>query len=96
MIALWTCFAATLRHSLAWLRARWLLAAVLGAVGGPLAYLGGESLGAISLTGDLSIAAISAQYAIATPILLAIAHYTTRSKGLGQGDAVMEAARESR
>lgn len=79
MIALWTCFAATLRHSLGWLRARWLLAIVLGAVGGPLAYLGGESLGAISLTGDLSIAAISAQYAIATPILLAIAHYTTRA-----------------
>ena len=95
-VALWACFAATLRHSLGWLRARWLLAAVLGAVGGPLAYLGGESLGAISLVGDFSVAAVSVQYAIATPVLLAIAHFATRSEKRVQRDAAMEAACESR
>jgi hypothetical protein len=51
--------AATLRHSLGWLRGRWLVGAVLGAVGGPLAYLGGESLGALILNGNLAIAAAS-------------------------------------
>ncbi|MFT5447918.1 MAG: hypothetical protein ACI9DC_003097 [Gammaproteobacteria bacterium] len=95
MVALWACFAATLRHSLGWLRARWLLGAVLGAVAGPLAYLGGEALGAISLISEFSIAAVSVQYAIATPILLAIAHHTTRSTKRTQLDTTTEAACES-
>ena len=45
MVALWVCFAATLRHSLSCLQGRWLCGAALGATGGPLAYLGGEALG---------------------------------------------------
>jgi len=38
MVALWTSFALTLNHSLAFLQPRLLLAAVLGGVGAPLAY----------------------------------------------------------
>lgn len=38
MVALWTSFALTLNHSLAFLQARPGLSAVLGAVGAPLAY----------------------------------------------------------
>lgn len=40
MLTLWAAFALTLRHSLRAVTARPVLAALLGAVGGPLAYLG--------------------------------------------------------
>lgn len=40
MLTLWGAFALTLRHSLRAVTARPLLAAALGAIGGPLAYLG--------------------------------------------------------
>ena len=38
MVALWTSFALTLNHSLAFLQARLMLAALLGAIGAPAAY----------------------------------------------------------
>jgi hypothetical protein len=72
MVALWAAFAATLRHSLGWLRGRLASGALLGAAGGPLAYLAGQSLGAITLTGEAGIAAVAVQYALATPLLLAL------------------------
>lgn len=40
ILALWLAFAMTLNHSMVFLRGRPWLAGVLGAVGGPLAYLG--------------------------------------------------------
>lgn len=40
VLAVWAAFAMTMNHSLAFLRGRLDWAAVLGAVGGPLAYLG--------------------------------------------------------
>jgi hypothetical protein len=39
ILALWAAFAMTWNHSLAWLRGRPIIAALLGAVGGPVAYL---------------------------------------------------------
>jgi uncharacterized protein DUF2878 len=39
MVALWTSFALTLNHSLAFLQTRLLLATLLGAIGAPMAYL---------------------------------------------------------
>lgn len=44
ILGLWICFALTLNHSLRWLRGRPALAALAGAVGGPLAYLGAARL----------------------------------------------------
>lgn len=49
MVSLWVMFAMTLRHSLGWLRNKYLAAAALGAVFGPLAYWAGSRLGAIYL-----------------------------------------------
>lgn len=49
MISLWMAFATTLNHSLRWLVRRPLLAALGGALGGPLAYLAGAQLDALSL-----------------------------------------------
>lgn len=47
LILLWLAFTATLRHSLAYLRHRYWVAAGLGAVGGTLSYIGGTTLGAV-------------------------------------------------
>lgn len=49
MTALWLAFATTLNHSLRWLMVRPALAAVVGAIGGPLAYLAGARLGALDI-----------------------------------------------
>jgi hypothetical protein len=49
ILALWVLFGTTLDVSLRWLRGKWWLAALLGAVSGPLAYLGGARLGALQL-----------------------------------------------
>jgi hypothetical protein len=50
MIALWMLFATTLNVSLRWLRQRPAVTAVLGCVGGALAYYSGARLGALTLT----------------------------------------------
>jgi hypothetical protein len=47
--AMWVLFASTLNSSLRWLRDRYLLAALLGAVFGPLSYFAGDRMGAIEL-----------------------------------------------
>jgi hypothetical protein len=68
----WAVFGAVLRHSLGWIRGRFLLAAALGAVAAPLSYAGGERLGALSLGGTPALAAVAAEYAVAMPLLLLV------------------------
>lgn len=46
---LWLLFASTLCYCLAWTAERWWLASLLGAVGGPLSYLGGARLADVGL-----------------------------------------------
>jgi hypothetical protein len=87
MVTLWVLFATTFNRSLRWLRGLLPLAALLGAVGGPLAYLAGARLGAAEVLepawlGHLAVAAI---YALATPALLALAR---RLDGFASGAAV--------
>lgn len=48
IIAMWVAFATTLNVALSWLKGRWTLAVVLGAIGGPLAFYGGHKLGAVA------------------------------------------------
>lgn len=77
MVCLWVMFSMTLRHSLGWLRGRYLLAAVLGAVSGPLAYWAGSKLGAIELVGQgRAVAAISAVWTVSMIALLRVERLT--------------------
>ncbi|MDX1777216.1 MAG: DUF2878 domain-containing protein [Desulfobulbales bacterium] len=74
MTALWFNFAMLTSISLAWLKGKYLLAAVLGGIFGPLAYWGGEKLGAIILNsafvqGYLPLALV---WALALPCLIYI------------------------
>jgi hypothetical protein len=72
MAAMWVNFALTLRHSMNWLRGRYLLGAALGAISGPLAYLAGARLGAMEiLAGPLSFGlALGSAWAAAIPLLV--------------------------
>lgn len=74
IVALWVLFATTLNVSLAWLKRRLLLAAVFGAVGGPLSYLAGAKLGALSFGNEgAALIALSLGWAALTPLLLRLA-----------------------
>ncbi len=70
MTALWINFATGLNTSLTFLRGRYALAAGMGAVGGPLAYLGGEHLGAIALSQPWGLVGVAVEWAVALPLLL--------------------------
>ncbi|WP_077037613.1 DUF2878 domain-containing protein [Pelomonas sp. KK5] len=70
ILALWILFATLLQETLHWLHGRWLLAALLGGVGGPLSYWSAVHLGAgdfPDLPQALGVLAIG--WAIMTPVL---------------------------
>lgn len=74
IVAMWMLFATTLNASLAWLRRNLPLAAVFGALGGPLAYLGGAKLGALTFAAqDAALVALALGWAVLTPLLLRLA-----------------------
>lgn len=76
LVALWALFGTTLRGSLTWLAGRYWLAALLGAVAGPLSYLGGAKLGAVTLHANLafSVTTIAVGWAVVMPLLVWLAH----------------------
>jgi len=75
MVALWVAFTTTLHTSLRWLSGRYTLAAVLGAIGGPLSYYSGAQLGALTLNPDntFSFIVMAIAWGIALPILVWLA-----------------------
>lgn len=76
IVALWLMFAATFRHSLAWLAPRPAVAFLLGAVGGPLSYAAGARLGALEWPENVVRSALvtSVVWGLAVPLCLAAAH----------------------
>ncbi len=73
--ALWALFGTTLHHSMRWLRRRWLLGLVLGAIFGPLAYRGAAALGAVTLprSEGLTLLVLGLVWGGAMPLLGALA-----------------------
>jgi hypothetical protein len=55
IVALWVVFATTLNVSLRWFKEHLLISALLGAVGGPLAFYAGARLGGVNFT-DTTVA----------------------------------------
>lgn len=75
LLILWVAFALAIRHSMGWMRGRYVVGAVLGAVAGPLSWRGGASLGAVTF-GDLSVPwwlTLGIEWGIAMPLLLLVA-----------------------
>jgi len=70
MVSLWMAFATTLNHSLHWLASRPWVAALAGAIGGPLAYLAGAKLGALTLAAPTpALILIAGLWAVAMGLL---------------------------
>ncbi|MGH8545973.1 MAG: DUF2878 domain-containing protein [Gammaproteobacteria bacterium] len=74
IVALWMVFATTLNVSLRWLKGRYLLGALFGAVGGPIAYYAGEKLGAFTYADPLlALGAQAVGWALLMPLMLRVA-----------------------
>ena len=75
ILAVWVAFAATLERSLGFLRDRPLACALIGAIGGPLAWLAASRLGAVALADPawMALAALAAGWAVVLPALFALA-----------------------
>ncbi len=76
ILSIWASFALTLRHSMTFLLGRPLIAMLLGAIGGPLAYLGAaRGWNAIVFAEPrwMAIAALIIGWAIAIPLLTTLA-----------------------
>ena len=71
IIAMWALFATTLNVSLRWLKGRWMLAAIFGAVGGPLAYYAGYRLGAVEMPDQiLALISLAVGWCLLMPLLM--------------------------
>ena len=74
IVAMWMLFATTLGVSLAWLGRNLAVAVAFGALGGPLAYLAGAKLGALTFVAqNAALAALALGWAVLTPVLLRLA-----------------------
>jgi hypothetical protein len=70
IITMWLLFATTLNVSMRWMRGRYVIAAVFGAIGGPLSYLAGARLGAMTFVEQVpAIAALALGWGVAMPLL---------------------------
>ncbi len=86
LVALWAVFGTTLRGSLHWLRGRYGLSALLGAVGGSLSYVGGAKLGAVTMPSDhmFSVVVLALVWAVVVPLLIWLAHGRSRPPQQGK------------
>ena len=90
IVAMWALFATSLNLSMAWLKDRAWLAALFGAVGGPLAYLAGERLGGLQMPDPvLALGAQALGWAVLLPMLTRLA---TRLNGFGPASSASLAA----
>ncbi|PLX72383.1 MAG: DUF2878 domain-containing protein [Desulfuromonas sp.] len=83
VFVIWAQFATLFHFSLYWLQNRPLLAALFGAIGGPLAYGAGIRLGAATLGPEpaLSILSLAVVWSIVTPVLCRISHTIDAREG---------------
>ena len=91
ILALWIAFSTTVSRSLGWLRGRIGMAALLGAVGGPLAYWGaarGWGVVAFSTPAWEAVLALGAGWGMALGILVSI--FTRWSAGVAADPAPSE------
>jgi len=73
ILAMWAVFATTLNLSLRWLKGRWLIAIIAGAIAGPLAYYAGARLGGVVFTDStIALIALSLGWAVLMPLLVAL------------------------
>ncbi len=74
MSVLWVQFATTFRYCLSWMSGRYALCSIAALVGAPLAFVGGERLGAVILFSPriTNLLILAAVWAFAVPMLMFI------------------------
>lgn len=72
IVAMWVLFATTLNVGMKWLRKNLFVAALAGAICGPLSFLAGQQAGAVTL-GDNAILVIGLGWAVLLPAVTIIA-----------------------
>ena len=71
IIAMWPLLTITLNLSLRWLKNRHLLAALFGGIGGPMAFLAGERLGAVQIPNlTLTVSILAIGWAMLFPVMM--------------------------
>lgn len=71
IVGLWILFATTLNVSMRWMHGRYLLAALFGGIGGPVSYLAGARLGAMTFVDSAAaVTGLAIAWAVAMPILM--------------------------
>ncbi len=80
--AMWTGFSATVNHSLYWIHNRYFLGFMIGAVFGPLAYMVGVNLQALSFNYSVPISAVvlAAVWGLSVPSM----YWISKKLGLSQ------------
>ena len=86
LIVLWIQFAATFHFSMRWLKGRPWIAALFGAVGGPLAFAAGRRLDVVQFHAAVwpSLLSLAVVWGAVMPLLLAIAARHAGREGLGE------------
>lgn len=77
---IWLLFASTLTYSLSWTQRPWWVGSLLGALGGPLSYLGGAKLADVGLPLGTwpSLVLLALIWAVLMPALHWVARYKAR------------------
>lgn len=74
IVAMWVLFATTINHGLSWTKKSWGIACLAGLLGGPMAFYGGASMGAVEFSHTMSaLAVIGIGWAVLLPLLTWIA-----------------------
>lgn len=74
IVAMWVLFATTLNVGMRWLRRNTAVATIAGAVGGPLAFFGGASIGAVEFSSPIiALTFIGIGWAVMLPLLVQLA-----------------------
>ena len=74
IVAMWVLFATTLNVGMRWLRKNLVVAAIAGAIGGPMSFLAGASAGAVVLADPVvSLLVVGAGWAVLLPVVVKFA-----------------------
>ena len=89
IVGMWVLFATTLNVAMRWLRKSVFVAAAAGAAGGPLSFLAGEKMGAVSFADPaLALIIIGLGWAVLLPLLV---NFAQRNEDAAAG-AVLDQA----
>ena len=71
MVAMWGLLAIALNVTMRWMKRRWLLAAVLGAIAGPMSYAAGVRLGAANfIHATAALTTLAVAWALLMPLMV--------------------------